>query len=66
MKLDAASIEAFKNTDEIKMINEKIHLLTSQISGQPLIHPDLDAERTSLYSKESKLRLAWKKDFIQD
>ncbi|KAJ5235461.1 uncharacterized protein N7469_004629 [Penicillium citrinum] len=66
MKLDAASIDAFENTDEIKLINKRIHLLTSQISGQPLMHPDLDAERTSLYSKKSKLRLAWKKNFIQD
>lgn len=52
MKQDAASIDAFENTYEIKMINERIHFLTSQISGQPLMHPDLDAERTSLYSQE--------------
>lgn len=66
MKLNAASIDAFENTDEIKDINERIHFLTSQISGQPLMHPDLDAERTTLYSKKSKLRLAWKKSFIED
>ncbi|KAJ5987716.1 hypothetical protein N7481_002926 [Penicillium waksmanii] len=36
------------------------------MSGQPLMHPNLDAERTSLYSRRSKLRLAWKKNFIQD
>ncbi|KAJ5465460.1 hypothetical protein N7530_009247 [Penicillium desertorum] len=29
MKLDTASIDAFENIDEIKVINERIHLLTS-------------------------------------
>ncbi|KAJ5600686.1 hypothetical protein N7450_001753, partial [Penicillium hetheringtonii] len=61
IKLNTASIDTFENTDEIKDINKRIHFLTSQISDQPLMHPDLDTKRITLYSKKSKLRLAWKK-----
>ncbi|KAK5800942.1 hypothetical protein VI817_003154 [Penicillium citrinum] len=45
------------NTDKIKIINERIYFLISQISNQSLIYPDLDAEYTNLYSKKSKLYL---------
>lgn len=66
MKLDIVSIDIFENIDKIKIINKRIYFLISQISDQSLMHSDLDAEYTNLYSKKSKLYLVWKRSFIQD
>lgn len=57
-KLDATTIAAFEETDEIKMINQRIAYLTSVVTGQPQFHNDLVVERTNLYSRKAKRLLA--------
>lgn len=65
-KLDAAAVAAFEESDEIKVINERIAYLTSVIAGKPQLYKELAIERAKLHNSKSKHLEAWKKDFIQN